>query len=68
VKHYLMIDARGTWWEKGKSYLCRIIDMLHMGYIDEALFGREVLSRLPELVPGWVDLAHAQTEPTPSET
>lgn len=39
VKHYLIIDARYTWWECGRSYLCRIIDMLHMGYVDEVLFG-----------------------------
>ena len=28
-----------TWWQCGRSYLCRIIDMLHMGYVDEVLFG-----------------------------
>jgi hypothetical protein len=68
VKHYLMIDARGTWWEKGKSYLCRIIDMLHMGYVDEALFGREVVDRLPQIVPEWVKVAGTQTEPTPTDS
>ncbi len=54
VKHYLMVDDHNTWWNMGKSYLCRIIDMLHMGYIDEALFGYEVVERLPEIVGGWV--------------
>ena len=54
VKHYLMIDAHYTWWDCGRSYLCRIVDMLHMGYVDEVLFGREVVSRLPELVQEWV--------------
>jgi hypothetical protein len=54
-KHYLMIDAAYTWWEKGRSYLCRIIDMLHMGYVDEVLFGREVIERIPALVAEWVD-------------
>jgi hypothetical protein len=53
VRHYLMIDARYTWWECGKSYLCRIVDMLHMGYVDEVLVGREVLSRLPGLAREW---------------
>ena len=38
----------------GRSYLCRMIDMLNMGYVDEVLFGREVLQRLPELVAEWV--------------
>lgn len=55
VKHYLMIDSHYTWWVSGKSYLCRIIDMLHMGYVDEVLFGYEVVDCLPELVRGWVE-------------
>ena len=53
VLHYLMIDAYFTWWECGKSYLCRIVDMLHMGYVDEVLVGKEVITRLPELVKEW---------------
>ena len=56
-KHYLIIDARDTWWNDGKSYLCRIIDMMHMGYVDEVLFGREVIHRLPTLTREWVSLA-----------
>ncbi len=54
VKHYLMVDGFFTWWTCGKSYLCRIIDMLHMGYVDEVLFGHEVVERLPTLVAEWV--------------
>ena len=54
IKHYLIVDAYDTWWKKGKSYLCRIIDMLHMGYIDEVLFGYEVVERLPDIVNEWV--------------
>jgi len=54
VLHYLMIDAYYTWWDCGKSYLCRIVDMLHMGYVDEVLVGREVLSRVPLLVKDWL--------------
>ena len=57
VKHYLMVDAHYTWWECGRSYLCRIVDMLHMGYIDEVLFGREIEERLPTIVGEWVALA-----------
>lgn len=56
VKHYLMVDAYYTWWKCGRSYLCRIIDMLHMGYVDEALFGYEVVERLPALVREWVQI------------
>jgi len=55
VLHYLMIDAHYTWWVCGKSYLCRIIDMIHMGYVHEVLFGYEVIERLPGIVKGWVE-------------
>jgi hypothetical protein len=54
VLHYLIIDAHYTWWDCGKSYLCRVIDMLHMGYVDEVLVGREVLTRLPIIVKEWM--------------
>ena len=57
VKHYMMVDAHYTWWEKGRSYLCRMIDMLHMGYVDELLFGYEVVERLPMIVKEWVSIA-----------
>lgn len=57
VKHYLMVDSHFTWWRSGRSYLCRIFDMLHMGYVDEVLFGYEVIERLPTLVSEWVELA-----------
>lgn len=53
VQHVLFIDDHFTWWECGRSYLCRMIDMLHMGYVDEVVFGREVLARLPELAQDW---------------
>lgn len=53
VWHVLFIDDYYTWWECGRSYLCRMIDMLHMGYVDEIVFGREVLTRLPLLVREW---------------
>lgn len=56
IKHYLIVDAYDTWWNKGKSYLCRIIDMLHMGYLDEVLFGYEVIERLPGIVDDWVKI------------
>jgi hypothetical protein len=59
VKHYLMVDAHYTWWDCGKSYLCRIVDMLHMGYVDEVLFGREIVAEIPRIVKEWVALAKA---------
>jgi len=63
VKHYLIVDSHFTWWACGKSYLCRLIDMLHMGYVDEILFGREVVDRLPILVKQWVAEARKQGIP-----
>ena len=61
VKHYLIIDAHYTWWKCGRSYLCRIIDMLHMGYVDEVIFGKEVTERIPPLVRGWVEIAEKRS-------
>lgn len=57
VRHYLMVDSHYTWWDCGRSYLCRILDMLHMGYVDEVLFGREVVDRLPAIAREWVAIA-----------
>lgn len=62
IHHLLVIDAYYTWWVKGKSYLCRMIDMLHMGYVDEILFGYEVIERLPAVVARWVELLAAGDE------
>jgi len=53
INHYLMVDDYFTWWTLGRSYLCRICDILHMGLLTEALFGKEVLKRVPELVKEW---------------
>lgn len=53
IHHTLFIDDRFTWWDCGRSYLCRIVDMLHMGYVDEVIVGKEVLTRLPNLVKEW---------------
>ena len=53
VQHVLFVDDYFTWWECGRSYLCRIIDMLNMGYVDDVLFGRETLTVLPILAAEW---------------
>ncbi len=57
VLHYLFVDSHFTWWVCGKGYLCRIVDMLHMGYVDEVLFGREIFDRLPVLASEWAKIA-----------
>ena len=53
VRHILFIDAVETWWDKGKSYLCRMVDMLHMGAVNEIVIGREVVTRVPALMAQW---------------
>ncbi len=60
IDHILIIDAYQTWWKMGKSYLCRIIDMLNMGYVDEVLFGYEVVQRLPAIFENWKRVYHQQ--------
>ena len=39
-----------------------MIDMLHMGYVDEVLFGYEVVERLPSIVSEWVQRAGEHPE------
>lgn len=58
VEHVLFVDDHFTWWECGRSYLCRLIDMLHMGHVDEIIFGREVVDRLPTLAARWLKDTH----------
>ena len=49
VRHYLIVDSHFTWWGMGKSYLCRMVDMVNMGLADEVLFGREVVTEIPRI-------------------
>lgn len=53
IYHILIIDDYFTWWVCGRSYLCRIIDMLNMGLVDEVIFGGEVITRIPTLAKEW---------------
>ena len=48
IKHFLFVDDKFTWWKLGKSYLCRMIDILNMGLVDEIFFGKEVISEWPK--------------------
>lgn len=50
VYHVLFIDAYRTWWQSGKSYLCRLVDAMNAGFVDEVIVGREALTRWPELL------------------
>ncbi len=54
IEHYLIIDSHFTWWGMGKSYLCRLIDVTHMGLVDEVIFGKEVLERIPIIARNWI--------------
>lgn len=53
VKHYLIVDDHYTWWSCGRSYLCRLIDSMHMGLVTEVIFGKEVLNSIPRIVSEW---------------
>lgn len=64
ILHYLFVDDYYTWWECGKSYLCRLIDILHMGFVDEVIFGKEVINRLPKLVREWTCLLNLKDNKT----
>jgi hypothetical protein len=59
-QHFLIVDDHFTWWECGRSYLCRIFDMLHMGFVDEVLFGREVVERIPKIFADLLEVARKQ--------
>jgi len=54
VDHVLFVDSHYTFWECGRSYLCRMIDMLNMEYVGEIFFGKEVVTELPRRVSEWV--------------
>lgn len=53
IDHLIIIDAYYTWWVKGRSYLCRLIDLLHMGKVDHLLCGAETARELPQIVEQW---------------
>lgn len=74
VDHYLIVDDHFTWWEKGRSYLCRLVDAMHVGLVTEVIFGREVESRIPAIAKGLaakyedhVPTSSPQKAPTPSQ-
>lgn len=57
--HYFMIDGHSAWWEQGKSYLCRIIDILNMGLVNEVIFGNEIYdiweNRIKQICQYYID-------------
>lgn len=55
IEHYLIIDDHYTWWSCGKSYLCRLIDLMHMGLVTEVIFGKEIVERIPTIVSEWIN-------------
>ena len=60
VEHYLFLDDYFTWWECGRSYLCRIVDMLHADLLDGAFFGSELVDEWPRIVRSWPAPSPAQ--------
>lgn len=55
IKHYIFVDAFYTWWTCGKSYLCRFVDMMNMGLVDEVICGKEIIDDIPRLVDSWIE-------------
>jgi hypothetical protein len=55
IELYLMTDGYEAW-QNGVSYICRIIDILNMGYIDATIFGEEVFTQWPDIVDNWNEL------------
>jgi hypothetical protein len=49
VSHYVFLDGRAQWASR-RSDLRRAVDLLCMGFINELLVGREVLSEWPRVV------------------
>ena len=47
------MDAYSAWLGQSESYLCRIVDLLHRGSIDDLVIGAEVLTAIPEMVKKW---------------
>ena len=54
VHHVMFIDSHYTFWELGKSYLCKFIDTLNMGLIDDLIIGREVLTEWEKVLSEFV--------------
>jgi len=52
--HVLFVDSHFTWWVCGRSYLCRMMDILNMGYVGEIFFGRELITEFPVRIEQWV--------------
>ena len=50
IYHILFVDAYRTWWIQGKSYLCRLVDAMNAGLVDEVIVGKEAFVRWPALL------------------
>ena len=50
IYHVLFVDAYRTWWVQGKSYLCRLVDAMNAGLVDEVIVGKEAFVRWPALL------------------
>lgn len=53
IDHLIVVDAYDTWWVKGKSYLCRLVDLVNMGKVTHLICGRETVRELPVLAAEW---------------
>ncbi|OIJ34257.1 hypothetical protein BK819_01800 [Microbacterium sp. LCT-H2] len=60
IDHIIIVDAYDSWWTKGKSYSCRLVDLVNMGKVGHAIFGRETVRELPALAAEWAARWDAQ--------
>lgn len=60
IDHLIVVDAYDTWWVKGKSYLCRMVDLVNMGKVTHLICGRETVRELPTLAAEWAARWDAQ--------
>nr|WP_011091143.1 hypothetical protein [Corynebacterium glutamicum]AAO18218.1 Yga2E [Corynebacterium glutamicum] len=56
VENNVFLDAYSVFMEQGLSFLVRLVDMLQRGAVDNLVFGKEVLTAVPEIVKGWQEL------------
>lgn len=58
-----MIDSYSTWYVQGPAYLCRLVDMLHRGAIDDLIVGKEIVSEIPSLIADWTQRQQQRITP-----
>ena len=56
IDHILFVDDHFTWWSLWRSYLCRLVDILNMWYVDRIFFWREVVCEWNSYLENYLEL------------